>query len=108
MCYKSSDDVLQDNEIQSWIREINVSGFPNLPEDRRRGLPRELTSIPELADLVTKVTNHFNTSIHLYGQDHRLSCTISHTWDYFIYLFIYCHLYSAFSIVQCSNALYRL
>ena len=25
----------------------------------------------------------------------------------FIY-FIYCHLYSAFSIVQCSNALYRL
>ena len=25
-----------------------------------------------------------------------------------IYLFIYCHLYSAFSIVQCSNALYRL
>ena len=26
----------------------------------------------------------------------------------FIYLFIYCHLYSAFSIVQCSNALYRL
>ena len=24
------------------------------------------------------------------------------------YLFIYCHLYSAFSIVQCSNALYRL
>ena len=28
--------------------------------------------------------------------------------DLFIYLFIYCHLYSAFSIVQCSNALYRL
>ena len=27
---------------------------------------------------------------------------------WFIYLFIYCHLYSAFSIVQCSNALYRL
>ena len=26
----------------------------------------------------------------------------------FTYLFIYCHLYSAFSIVQCSNALYRL
>ena len=26
----------------------------------------------------------------------------------FIYLFIYCHLYSAFSIIQCSNALYRL
>ena len=26
----------------------------------------------------------------------------------FIYLFIYCHLYSAFSIVQCSYALYRL
>ena len=26
----------------------------------------------------------------------------------FIYLFIYCHLYSTFSIVQCSNALYRL
>ena len=26
----------------------------------------------------------------------------------FIYLFIYCHLYSVFSIVQCSNALYRL
>ena len=26
----------------------------------------------------------------------------------FIYLFIYCHLYSAFFIVQCSNALYRL
>ena len=26
----------------------------------------------------------------------------------FIYLFIYCHLYSALSIVQCSNALYRL
>ena len=25
-----------------------------------------------------------------------------------IYLFIYCHLYSAFSIVQSSNALYRL
>ena len=25
-----------------------------------------------------------------------------------IYLFIYCHLYSALSIVQCSNALYRL
>ena len=24
-----------------------------------------------------------------------------------VYLFIYCHLYSAFSIVQCSNALYR-
>ena len=24
------------------------------------------------------------------------------------YLFIYCHLHSAFSIVQCSNALYRL
>ena len=23
-------------------------------------------------------------------------------------LFIYCHLYSAFSIVQCSNVLYRL
>ena len=30
-------------------------------------------------------------------------------WLYvFIYLFIYCHLYSALSIVQCSNALYRL
>ena len=27
---------------------------------------------------------------------------------YFIYLFIYCHLYSAFSIVQCSNAVYYL
>ena len=27
---------------------------------------------------------------------------------YFIYLFIYCHLYSALSIVQFSNALYRL
>ena len=26
----------------------------------------------------------------------------------FIYLFIHCHLYSAFTIVQCSNALYRL
>ena len=26
----------------------------------------------------------------------------------YIYLFIYCHLYSALSIVQCSNALYRL
>ena len=25
-----------------------------------------------------------------------------------VYLFIYCHLYSVFSIVQCSNALYRL
>ena len=25
-----------------------------------------------------------------------------------IYLFIYCHLYSQLSIVQCSNALYRL
>ena len=25
-----------------------------------------------------------------------------------INLFIYCHLYSALSIVQCSNALYRL
>ena len=25
-----------------------------------------------------------------------------------IYLFVYCHLYSTFSIVQCSNALYRL
>ena len=24
------------------------------------------------------------------------------------YLFIYCHLYSTFSIVRCSNALYRL
>ena len=24
------------------------------------------------------------------------------------YLFIYCHLYSAFSVVQCSNVLYRL
>ena len=26
----------------------------------------------------------------------------------FIIYFIYCHLYSAFSIVQCSKALYRL
>ena len=26
---------------------------------------------------------------------------------YLFYLFIYCHLYSAFSIVQCSNALYK-
>ena len=26
----------------------------------------------------------------------------------YYYLFIYCHLYSAFSIVQYSNALYRL
>ena len=32
----------------------------------------------------------------------------THTVFLFIYLFIYCHLYSAFSIVQCSNALYRL
>ena len=30
------------------------------------------------------------------------------TMYYFFILFIYCHLYSAFSIVQCSNALYRL
>ena len=29
-------------------------------------------------------------------------------WEEYLYLFIYCHLYSAFSIVQCSNALYRL
>ena len=26
----------------------------------------------------------------------------------YLFYFIYCHLYSAFSIVQCSNALYRL
>ena len=26
----------------------------------------------------------------------------------YLFIFIYCHLYSAFSIVQCSNALYRL
>ena len=36
---------------------------------------------------------------------------VHHNWlrhILFIYLFIYCHLYSAFSIVQCPNALYRL
>ena len=41
------------------------------------------------------------------------TCTIWHLlllliYLFIIYLFIYCHLYSAFSIVQCSNALYRL
>ena len=36
-----------------------------------------------------------------------------HSWvvrfiDVYLFYFIYCYLYSAFSIVQCSNALYRL
>ena len=36
-------------------------------------------------------------------------CTSEQCYIYlFTYLFIYCHLYSTFSIVQCSNALYRL
>ena len=35
-------------------------------------------------------------------------CQIPWRCTVFIYLFIYCHLYSAFSIVQCSNALYML
>ena len=38
-------------------------------------------------------------------------CICSLQVQYFIFIFIffvYCHLYSALSIVQCSNALYRL
>ena len=57
MCYKSNDDVMKDNEIQSWIRELNVSGFPGLSPEAREGLPTELTTIPQLADLVTKVSS---------------------------------------------------
>ena len=40
--------------------------------------------------------------------DHVATWKVSPSSNLFIYLFIYCHLYSAFSIVQCSNALYRL
>lgn len=66
MCYKDNDDVVNDNEIQSWIREINTVGFPTLPENRRGGLPQELGSISELADLVTKVSTQLNNSYNIY------------------------------------------
>ena len=55
--------------------------------------------------LAAKISN-------IMAEEHQLKISIVKlpciNIDLFIYLFIYCHLYSAFSKVQCSNALYRL
>ena len=44
----------------------------------------------------------YNIGHSVYGIIYIITCI------QFNNLFIYCHLYSAFSIVQCSNVLYRL
>ena len=46
------------------------------------------------------------TDMKWYGSSYIMR--VLHVHSVLIYLFIYCHLYSAFSIVQCSNVLYRL
>ena len=54
-------------------------------------------------DLVINIRLYFNKIFHRPRAQMN-----THIQNVFIYLFIYCHLYSGFSIVQCSNALYRL
>ena len=53
--YASDDIINNDNEIQSWIRDITENGFPSNAENRNLGLPEMLTSVSELADLLTKL-----------------------------------------------------
>ena len=54
------------------------------------------------------ISNNGNKNINNNTSSNRIPLlSILYIYVY-SYLFIYCHLYSAFSIVQCSNALYRL
>ncbi|KAJ0061499.1 hypothetical protein NL108_005471, partial [Boleophthalmus pectinirostris] len=50
LCYRGDEDVVQDSELQSWIREIYEHGFP--PES---GFPRRFESKAELSEFVTMV-----------------------------------------------------
>ena len=62
------------------------------------------------ANHILTENQEFHSPCTLFSRLNQLHTRIE-SWTYHrynSYLFIYCHLYSAFSIVQCSNALYRL
>ncbi|XP_061092260.1 polyunsaturated fatty acid 5-lipoxygenase-like [Conger conger] len=50
--YASDNEVLQDSELQAWIRDITQEGYGDIPQF---GLPSELTSKEELITLLSVV-----------------------------------------------------
>ena len=55
LCYSTEDDVTGDTEIHDWMSDIHNNGFPYLNDAQRCGLPLRLTSVAELARVVTKI-----------------------------------------------------
>ena len=53
--YTSDDIITNDNEIQSWISDIIENGFNSKSGSKDFGLPKDITSVSELADLLTKL-----------------------------------------------------
>ncbi|XP_061626756.1 arachidonate 12-lipoxygenase, 12R-type-like [Phyllopteryx taeniolatus] len=50
--YKSDDEIQQDSELQTWIRDIFEHGFLSQPQT---GIPQSFTTVPELIKFATMV-----------------------------------------------------
>ena len=68
---------------------------------------RSYTASPINTDIMYRAVYTWGSNIVIYIYVHNYPTDYIFI-TFYLFLFIYCHLYSAFSIVQCSNALYRL
>ena len=107
----------QNTEVQKEVAGWNLGFSSGLLEIAARTIKAEMIYMGRDISVSKKIPMIIYLMSSIWHISHRQKHFIGIKWKIvlihlfkplFIYLFIYCHLYSALSIVQCSNALYRL